>query len=308
MSGAGADGSPADHRVLGLVWRERVVELLGPITDMVTDRSIPRGDWLVLDDHRVRLARQCAARPADDATPYVESARNAARRVALAVLGRMSDDPGLDPLTAFDRVLADRDEVFSPRLAGWIDLLGPGGRGALAQEACGRVAAIAAWVPPARLREVTVSGPNDTFTWEVPGRAVQVKSRGEALAPRGARPAGCRILVVASTLAGARAAAGHAALAYTVSRASVPARVTVLVPASGREAYVVDEELLDRALERLGLAAHAAVAARFGPPAATTSGTWCRWCPRLDECDDGQAWQASHPVRVGGLLPLDPAI
>jgi hypothetical protein len=130
-----------------------------------------------------------------------------------------------------------------------------------------------------------------------------VRARADVLAPRGARPAGRRLLVVGSSLADAEVVAGHTALGYTLSRASVPAQVAVLVPASGSVRVAVDDAVLDAALVRLVAAAHAAAAARLGPPAPATPGWWCRRCSLQEECPESQAWTAGREVRFGGLLP-----
>lgn len=300
-----------DHRERGRAWRDRAAALLAPITDLLAipaGRTPAWGDILRLDDHAVRRASECLGR-ADEGDDYVDSAANARRRVGLAVLGRMREQPGLDPVTAFREVIADRDAWFDDlRLLAWLDGLGRGGRGALAAEACGYAAAVAGWVPPARMGDVRISRPGEDFTWTVPGRAVQVKGRCDAMAPRrGNRPTDRRLLVVVNTLAGADVVAGHAALACTLVTAGVPQRVTVLAAATGKKSFTIDDDVLAAALERLGAAAHAGMAARFGPPAATTPGHWCRRCGRLPDCVDGTAWIASTPVRFGGLLPLAPA-
>ncbi len=300
----------SEHLVRGVEWRARATALLAPITDLV---AVPAGrtpaysDVVRIDGHVVRRAWECLG-SADPEDEYVESAANARRRVGLAVLACMRDRPGLDPVSAFEEVVADRAAWFSDRLVGWLDGLGSGGRGALAAEACGYAVAVAGEVPPARMGDVRISRPSDWLEWTVPGRALRLRGRCDAMTPRrGARPPGRRLLVVVGTLAGAEAVAGHTALAYTLTTASLPDRVTVLAPAVGRAAFVVDDHLLGEALARAGAAAAAAMAARFGPPAATTPGPWCRRCARSGdgggECAPGTAWTRSHPVRVGGLLP-----
>ncbi len=293
----------------GAEWRARATALLGPITDRLAvpaGRKVPYGDLVRLDDHAVRRAGECLAfSDADAGEDYVESAANARRRVGLAVLAGLRDRPGLDPVTAFDEVMADRARWFGDRLVDWLDGLGPGGRGALAAEACGYAVAVAGWVPPARMGDVRISRPGDWLEWAVPGRALRVRGRCDAMTPRrGARPADRRLLVVVGALERAEMVAGHAALAYTLTTASRPQRVTVLAPAEGRTAFAVDDHLLLDALERLGAAAQAAVAARFGPPAPTSPGPWCNRCGRAEECPAGAEWSADRPVRFGGLLPL----
>jgi hypothetical protein len=136
----------------------------------------------------------------------------------------------------------------------------------------------------------------------VPERAVKVRAATDVLAPRGVRPAGRRLLVVTPNLADAELVAGHAALGYTLSRASAPSQVAVLAPASGAARFSVDDALLGAALERLTTAAASAVAARMGPEAAATPGWWCRRCGLRDDCVESARWAETHPVRFGGLL------
>jgi hypothetical protein len=298
-----------DHRARGAEWRQRVAAELGPITASFPrppDVKLPWDDIIKLDLHAVRRADRCL-RAADPADEYQESARNARRRIGLAVLARMRED-GVDPLVAFGSVLDERSRLLSDRLAAWIDGLGPGGLAALAAEVVTWTSALAAWPPLARLghrdADVLLEG---TLDWDVPDRAVKVRAPAEVLAPHGPRPPERRLLVVATDLRDAELVAGHAALGYTVARSSVPAQVAVLVPASGSERFTVDDALLGGALTRLAAAAQAAVSARLGPEAPATPGSWCRWCARRDECEESRSWSAGHTVRFGGLRPLDPA-
>src|SRR5262249_23716526 len=161
-----------------------------------------------------------------------------------------------------------RSRLLSDRLVAWIDGLGPGGLAALAAEVVTWTASVAAWSPLARLghreADVLLEG---TLDWDVPGRAVKVPAPADVLAPRGVRPPGRRLLVVAAALRDAELVAGHAALGYTLSRSSVPAQVAVFVPAVGSERLGVDDDLLADALERLLATAQAAVSARMGPEA-----------------------------------------
>ena len=116
-------------------------------------------------------------------------------------------------------------------------------------------------------------GPSENLDWNVPQRAVRVRGRCDVLYPKGARPPGRRLLVTtAGFLADAEIRAAHAALAYTLNVASVPVGVTVLSAPVGSVRIDVDDDLLDEALSRLAAAAHAAMAARFGPTAAMTAG------------------------------------
>jgi hypothetical protein len=294
----------SDHRTRGVEWQHRAAAEIGRVTDLFPRRPGEKVSWddVVLDQFAVIRADRClrAADPDDD---YEETAANARRRVGLAVLARVRED-GVDPVTALHEVLDDRDRLFSVKLAGWIDTLGPGGRAALAAEVVTWVASLAAWGPLARLAhrdaEVVLAASLD---WDVPERAVKVRARADVLAPRGARPPARRLLVVASTLAGADVVAGHTALGYTLSRASVPAQVAVLAPATGSERFTVDDDLLDAALVRLVAAGAAAVAARLGPEAPATPGRWCRWCRHDGECPESLVWADAHPVRFGGLAP-----
>lgn len=299
--------SSSEHLQRGRSWRVAAAELLGPITAKLVvaeGRSPAWSDLVMVDERRVRLAAQCQAMADGGEDEYLETAGKARRRVGLAVLAVLRERPGLDPVSAFEWVLTHRTQWLPDRLVEWVDQLGRGGQAALAQEAVGYASAVAAWVPPARMRDVSISAPSDWLTWTVPGRAMRIRGRCDAVTPRGARPADRRLLVVARTLDHAQEVAGHVALAYTLMLGSVPGRVTVLAPATGREAVAVDEHLLGRALERAGRAANAAVAARFGPSAPTTPGAWCRWCDRLDDCADGARFVAATPVRIGGLVPL----
>jgi hypothetical protein len=294
----------SDHRALGAEWRQRAAVEVGRVTDLfprAPNTKIPWPDIVKLDLHTVRRADRClrATEPDDE---YQETARNARRRVGLVVLARMRED-GVDPVTAFRSVLDDRTRLLQDRLVGWIDSLGPGGQAALAAEVVTWVAAIAAWPPLQQLghraADVLLEG---TLDWDVPERAVKVRAPADVLAPHGVRPPDRRLLVVAANLADAELVAGHSALGYTLSRSSVPAQVVVLAPASGTERFAVDDDLLDGALTRLVATAHAAVAARMGPPAAATPGSWCRWCGLRDDCAESAEWAATHPVRFGGLL------
>jgi hypothetical protein len=298
-----------DHRAEGAEWRQRVATELGPITASFRRPpgvKIPWDDIIKLDLHAVRRADRClrAADPADD---YQESARNARRRIGLLVLARMRED-GIDPVVAFHSVLDDRGRLLSDRLGAWVDGLGAGGLAALAAEVVTWVSALAAWSPLARLghhdADVLLEG---TLDWDVPDRAVKVRAPAEVLAPHGLRPPDRRLLIVATDLRDAQMVAAHSALGYALARASVPAQVAVLVPASGSARFRVDDDLLAGGLTRLLAAAQAAVSARLGPEAPATPGWWCRWCGRRDDCPESSTWSEGHEVRFGGLRPLDPA-
>jgi hypothetical protein len=293
-----------DHRALGVEWQQRATAALAPVTDLFPRAPGAKWSWddPVLDEYAVARADRCLR--AADTDDYEETTTNARRRVGLAVLARVRED-GVDPVTAFGAVIDDRDRIFTNKLASWIDTLGPGGRAALASDVVTWTSTVGSWGPLWQLAhadaEVTVAASLD---WDVPGRAIRVRARADVLAPRGARPADRRLLVVASSLADAGVIAGHSALGYTLSRASVPAQVAVLVPASGSERFTVDDDLLDEALTRLVAAAHAAVAARMGPEAPATPGWWCRRCSLREECPESVAWSAGQEVRFGGLRPL----
>jgi hypothetical protein len=265
--------------------------------------KIPWDDIIKLDLHVVRRADRCL-RAADPDDEYQETARNARRRVGLAVLRRVRED-GVDPIAALRSVLDERDRLFTGRLLAWMDTLGPGGRAALGAEVVTWVASLASWSPLARLghreADVLLEG---TLDWDVPGRAVKVRAPADVLAPHGVRPPDRRIMVVAPNLHDADLVAGHAALGYALSRASVPAQVAVLAPASGAARFGVDEELLGAALSRVVAAAASVVAARMGPEAPATAGRWCRWCRLEAECAEAQVWATQHPVRFGGLVPI----
>jgi hypothetical protein len=293
----------SDHRAAGGEWRQRAAAEIGQVTSLFPrqpNAKVPWDDIIKLDLHSVRRAARCL-RAADPEDEYEETARNARRRVGLAVLARMREDD-IDPVAAFRSVLDDRNRLLQERLVGWIDGLGPGGRGALAAEVVTWVAALAAWSPLAQLghrdADVLLEGSLD---WDVPDRAVKVRAPADVLAPRGVRPAQRRLLVVAANLAEAELVAGHVALGYTLSRASAPSQVAVLAPASGAARFTVDDDLLGTALERLTAAAASAVAARMGPEATATPGWWCQRCALHDECAESAAWRAAHPVRFGGL-------
>lgn len=294
------------HHQRGADWRARATEALVPLTEplAVAPGAKPAWDQIVMIDARaVQLAGECLARPTQGDDEYRETAANARRRVGLAVLRELRDRPMIDPLSAFEEVMVRRGERLPEHLLGWLDELGVGGTAALAAEAIGYASAVAGWVPPQRMGDVAISAPSEWLSWQVPGRALRIRARCDALVPRRARPPDRRLLVVANRLEHATEVAGHVALTYTLMASRVPARVTVLAPASGLVAIAVDDALLTDALERVTAAVYAAVAARFGPPAPTTPGRWCRHCPRLAECADGLTWTGAHPVRVGGLLP-----
>ena len=299
----------ADHRARGVIWRQAARDLLGPITAPLAVAPGAKPAWsdvVRIDERRVLRADQCLAQPAADGDDYAETTRNARRRTGLAVLGVMRSSPGLDPLTAFEEVMAHRTHWFAEPLVAWIDGLPPGGLAALAQEAVGYAVALTSWVPPSRMGDVAIAGPSDAYRWDLPERAVRIQGRCDAVSPRRGLPPSRRLLVTANHLAAVDVVAGHAALAYTLATGSVPGRVTVLAPASGKQAVAVDDGLLEAALGRVGAAAHGAVAARFGPPATTSPGRWCRSCSRLDECDDGRADVDARPIRIGGLRPDPP--
>ncbi|MEJ7584309.1 MAG: hypothetical protein WKF43_09540 [Acidimicrobiales bacterium] len=302
---AGAAIRRGDHRARGMQWRLRAESVLAPITErmaLTNGARALRADLLLLDQWAVDRAGECLAQVVPD-EEFEESVRTARRRVGLAVLARLRMETGLDPLTAFETVMRDRSEWARGGFLDWLDGLDPGGRGALAAEACGYAIDVVSTIGPHRLGNAAVCGPSDNLDWDVPHRAVRVRGRCDLLHPRGSRPPERRLLVTTSgLLGGAEVRGAHAALVYTLNAASVPAGVTVLSAAEGSVRIQVDDDLLDGALSRLAAAAHAAVAARFGPIAAAIPGPWCRRCGRRGDCDDGDGWVAATPVRAGGLL------
>ena len=294
-----------DHLTRGATFQRAAAGALAPITVQLhrSDGVKPPWEqWINLDVRAVERAAACAHAIEPD-EGYIESAANARRRVGLALLACIRDDPGLDPLSAFDRVFSERSDWFSRPLTDWLDALGSGGRGAVAAEACAYAAGVAAWLGSNRLAAVRFSGPSEHLDWELPSRTVRVRGRCDAMIPRGVRPADRRLLVVVGSLDQADGAAGQAALAYTLARGSVPLRVTVLAPATGSVVIDVDDDRLEEALGRVADAARSVVAARFGPEAEPSAGRWCRRCGRAGECEQGDAWLATNPVRFGGLLP-----
>lgn len=291
-------------------WRDRAREALAPVAAARAARSgdakVPWDDWLELDTHTVRTATRCPAMLAAPGSPFEETARTARRRLALALLRVLRDDPTLDPFGALRRVVDDGD-ADDPwfGLPAWVADLPPGSRTAVAAEAVTLATMVVDWLHPAPLGAVEVEGPRAVYRWEVPGVTVRVSGRAELATGRPSR--GNRALLVVSSVGPDDEAgeweAAHVALAHTLTTGASPARVRVVHLASGWDRNLaVDDDLLDGALERASGALAARLAARFGPPAAPEPGPWCRRCPRVEaDCAAGAAWSVAAPRRLGGL-------
>lgn len=302
----GRDPDAAARAERGREWRRRATEALVAVGG---DRIRARGDvaWddrLVVDAWAVRRADACLASLGGPDEEFVETAATARRRLALAVLRAMRDDPGLAPATAARRVLDDPD-ALPWSLREWFDGLGEGGRSAAVGAALTRAVAVVEWLHPAPLHRVRVSAPSDRLEWRVPGTALFVKGQVDAWHGPSAWPPERALLVVLGGALDARAVElelGHAALAFTLNAGAVPARVSWLHLPTGEDGRAeADDDRLGAALERAGATVAARVAARFGPEAATTPGPWCRWCRRRSDCAPGTTWLAAAPARIGGL-------
>ena len=294
----------SDHRAVGGEWRQRATAEIGQVTSLFPrppNAKVPWDDIIKLDLHSVRRAARCL-RAADPEDEYEETARNARRRVGLAVLARMRED-GIDPVAAFRSVLDDRNRLLQERLVGWIDGLGPGGRAALAAEVVTWVAALAALVAaraarPPRRRRAARGQP----------RLGCARAGGE-----GARAGGrARAAGRAARRSGASSSSRPTWPRPSWSRATWPSGTPSAGPAPrrrwrcsrrrrGRRGSRWTTTCSARRSSGSRPPRPAAVAARMGPEATATPGWWCQRCALRDECAESAAWRAAHPVRFGGL-------
>jgi hypothetical protein len=84
---------------------------------------------------------------------------------------------------------------------------------------------------------------------------------------------------------------GFYALLWSFERGEIPGRVEAVSVGTGeRVEEVPSREELSRIATRVARAVDALRGAwQASAPLPTTAGPWCRWCPLLDECDDGRA-------------------
>ncbi len=263
-----------------------------------------RRDRLVIRSHD--LLEPCprrASRPADDYEDRVVTTR---RRVGLLVLRRLwGEAPPVPPrgwrvdpgaLGPTVRAVFDTPDVWPLQLWEWTRSLDQAGRAALA-------AGVVTWCDGViRLvgtaRDVSWCDPSLPIRRDVPGRAVGLAATLDATRRT---MEGERLLVVtgAASPTARRVLAGQAVLVRTaVARRDRVARVTLAMPPSGQlEHHVVDDALLDLAVDRV--VEHAALRVRpdDAPPRPSRS---CVHCHLLDECDAGSEHLGCRPGVVAG--------
>lgn len=229
------------------------------------------------------------ARPADD---YQDTVATVRRRIGLLAL-RHADEHHVSPSAprapldlraSVGAVLDDRADWY-PSLREWVGGLDRAGRAAVE-------AAAFTWASDAArllgaVERVGWTDPLRPLLWNVPGRAVQIRSSVDAV--RGSLRAGQRLLLVGDAVPGpgGRIRAGHLAVVQSVLSGAAPLRVSLGSPASGAiEPVVVDDALVELAIDRIVEAVRILVRPEEAPP---QPGRWCGHCHLRAVCDEGAA-------------------
>lgn len=283
-------------------WRRRVdrelVAAADPLPEVRPFEADPSirvslSPWLV--DQVLR----CGVDALVDPEPFAWSPAVAAHRLAVAALVELTEDPRTTPPAAVATVL-DRLAAGTDEFGRWLAELSPAARVVVQRHAGARAVAMRShlsWPLRAELNPAPVK-------YRLVARPVELTARIDLVERRGGRPATVGLLQPGAPGPHPVHAAAHAALVMTLSRGIAPERVVQLWPAAGeRWATAVDEQLLDRALERIVDAASVVVGHRTGVTPEPSAGSWCAWCRHRTTCATGHQWLIRPGRRLAGLLP-----
>lgn len=283
-------------------WRRRVDRELLAAADPLPEVRPYEADHSIrvsLSSYFVDQVLRCGAEALLDPEPFQWSPVTAAHRLAIATLVELQDDAKATPLSAAATVI-DRTAAGTDELGRWLSELDPGALTVMRRNAGARATAMRnhlAWPLQAELNLAAVK-------YRLVARPVELAARIDLIGLRGGRPATIGLIQPGAPGQFPEHSAAHAALVMTLSRGVAPERVVLMWPAAGeRWSATVDEELLERALERVVDAAGIVVGQRIGITPTATAGSGCVWCRRRSSCAEGQAWLTRPGRRVAGLLP-----